>query len=802
MQKHALVKLSSILIASLAVFILPLAGYAFQPHPARAASDLEDYTYRLSASTAAYQLWTAPPSERVFTDSAIPNKAGSEIKVYAARNEFEPFQLIVNPSASGSLNVSIGSFGAGIEVEIYQVKYVNINQATDSLGRQGPYPDPLWPVENGAVVPISANQNTAFWFNIHVPSTAASQDYITQVILGGTSVPIRLHVFNFAIPAQLHVDSQMNFSYQAFLAKYSVPGYNTDYWNFVDHIKEFFIDHRLTPTSILWPGGLTGGGGFAAPFIDYNCSTHTLIDNDGIWGFVDLAQRYIDGTGLLQGQFSAPFNAGTGFPAFMAAGFANNDPSIDQRPATFCGYARSPSDWLANPESPYNQAWFSYVTALQNELGRRGYLEKSYHYFANEPQDLADYNAVAWYSRYSHQAAPNLKLMVSEEPRPEIYDQAGAHVDIWLPVLQNYDPLVSHDREINHGELTWIYFLDSTRPPYFNPITLDHPGIEARETGWFLWKYRLRGLAYYSLNDWSANPWIDPWNSRQNGDTFMLYPPSESNQAIPYGANNLRLVPSIRFELLRDGLEDYEYLYQLNGGRPVVGQPNIGDNQADKIISGLTAYSRDSEFLYNLRRLIGLKIGGEIPSIPDIHPGPAHPRAIGLPGNYYINFQDPAGEPTANPLVVNGKTYLKIGANDYSALEGYGWFAPPDANWMTSFLSNGPNVLQRSVLYSDWGRPATWEFDLPNGVYNVTLSVGWQGGAYSHQKAVIEGIPFINDEATTPDAPYLVRTRPVVINDHKLTLEMGIFDEYTILNYLDIEASAPTGKVFLPLLHH
>jgi hypothetical protein len=271
----------------------------------------------------------------------------------------------------------------------------------------------------------------------------------------------------------------------------------------------------------------------------------------------------------------------------------------------------------------------------------------------------------------------------------------------------------------------------------------------------------------------------------------MLDPPSESNAAIPYGSNSSRLVPSIRLETLRDGLEDYEYLYILAGGQPAIGQANAADPQVDKIISGLTSYTRDSEFLYNLRRLIGLKVGGEITAIPDIQPAPSNPRALGTPGNYYVNFQDPAGQPAANPLVVNGKTYLKIGSSDYSSVAGYGWYSPPDANWKTAWLDSGPNVLQRSVLYSDYGRPATREFDLPNGEYNVTLSVGWQGRTYAHQKIDIEGVSFVNDEATTPAAPYLVRTKTVTILDHKLTLAMGIFDEYTMLNYLDIEAANP-----------
>ncbi len=765
--------------------------------PGRAAStqpqaDLEIYTYRLDESTSALTLWTAPPSRRVFKDDAVPSATGSGVKVYAARNETEPFVVAARPASSGPVVIGAPDFGAGITVELYQVKYVQIDQATDNLGRTGPYPDPLWPLDDGASVTLTAGENTAFWFSLTVPEAAPAGDYSANVSIGGVSVPVTLHVFDFAVPADLHVKSQMNYSHQSIMSKYGVSGTGEAYWRYVDAIKQYFIDHRLTPKGPLWPGGLTGGGSFAEPFIEYDCGTHTFSDPHGIWGFEDLAARYLDGTGLLDGTFTARFNGGAGFPAWMMASFAHNDPSQDQRPATFCGQTRSSSDWLQNPTSAYNTAWFDYLAAIESYLTNLGYLDEGYYYFANEPQDRADYDAVAWYSRHAHAAAPNLKLMVSEEPKPEIYDQPGAHIDIWLPVLNQYDPAVSHARARDHGEETWVYFLHGTRPPYFNPITLDHPGIEGKLTGWFLWRYRVRGIAYYAVADWSRNPWTEPMAYGQNGNTFLLYPPSEDNSAIAYGANGHRFVPSIRLEMLRDGLEDYEYLYVLAGGQPQVDVTNAADAQAAKIISGLTSYTRDDDFIYNLRRLIGLKNGGEIAEIPDISPPASHPRAEGPPGNYYINFQDPAGEPSADPLVVDGHTYMKIGWNEYEADTslGYGWYGDM-AHVMYGYASSAPNPLQASILYDDWGRQKTFEFDLPNGDYDVTVSVGWEGRSdhYFHNYIEIEGTVFINDEKT---APYIVRTKRITVRDRKLTMAMGIFDEYTMLNYLEIEAAPPT----------
>ncbi len=740
-------------------------------------SDTEEYTYRLTQSTASYQFWTTPPSSRVFKSDAVPTTSGAAIQVYAAKNEFEPFQVVVKPTASGNMIINLGDFGAGITTELYQVKYVNITQATDALGKTGSYPDPLWPLENGASVSLTANENSSFWVTVYVPKSTPAADYSANVTIGGVTIPLKLHVFNFAIPDELHVKSQMNFNHEAVLAKYGVSGTGDNYWMYVNKMKQYFIDHRLTPSNPLWSGGLTSKG---APYISYDCATKTFTDNDGIWGFEEPARQYLGGTA---------FRNGVGYSSFMAATFKNNDASADQRPSPFCGQTLNSTDWYSsnNPNSAYNQQWFAYIKAMQDYLNKLGYLDKSYYYFANEPQDQTDDDAVAWYSKQLKNSAPNLQLMVSEEPKPEIY--TTGKIDIWLPVLNQYNPDVSHEREKNYNEETWIYFLHGTRPPYFNPITLDHPGIESKFTGWFLWKYRLKGIAYYSLNNWDKNPWTDPMTDNHNGDWFMLYPPSQTNQTIPYGSNNHRLVPSIRFELMRDSLEDYEYLYVLNGGQPIVDQSNAADTQVDKIISGLTSYTRDDGFMYNLRRLIGQKNGGEIATIPDIQP----PGGEGTPGNYYLNFQDPTGEPKANPLTVNGHEYLKIGWNDYDDKLGYGWYSSPDANWKATYLSGAPstvNELQKSIIYSDWGRQATFEYKLPKGTYKVTISVGWYNKTYAHQKIDIEGISFVNDETTTPTQPYLVRTKEVTIADGKLTMVMGIFDEYTMLNYLDIEAVA------------
>ena len=91
-----------------------------------------------------------------------------------------------------------------------------------------------------------------------------------------------------------------------------------------------------------------------------------------------------------------------------------------------------------------------------------------------------------------------------------------------------------------------------------------------------------------------------------------------------------------------------------------------------------------------------------------------------------------------------------------------------------------------------------FEFDLPNGTYDVTVGAGYRGGDRSH-KIVIEGIPFIDGEVTNNS--WITRTRRVEIKDKVLSLMMGDYEVMGFINYLDIEVADPLNEMlFLPLV--
>ncbi|MBD3177589.1 MAG: DUF4091 domain-containing protein [Armatimonadia bacterium] len=729
------------------------------------------YTYQLDGGSSDLRLWTTPPHSKVFpetTRSPLPDATDQELRIYAARYEYEPVQVIVWSAAAGNATVALPSFGIGETVSLHSVEYVNVTTPTDSGGETGLWPDPLLPRQPGEAIPVSAGRNKPLWITVYVPPSAAAGDYEGTLTItapdGSRQVPVSLHVFDFTLPAEIGLKSQMNVSHQALGGGASLER--------VEEIKSFFHAHRLTPKSVAWPAGLNYNGG-----ITYDCVSQSFDDTDGgAYSFSQLGPKYVDGQGW----------NGVGFPSFMAFQFVSNS---TPRPSEFCGTAIGADPYGT---AAYNTRWQGMLSALDAYLVEHGYEDKAYHYLMNEPQDQDDYDLAAFLASMSKAVAPNLRLAISEEPKAEIFDNdrfPGASFDVWIANIPAYDQAraTALERQSEHGEEVWWYSLPHDAPPYFNPTTIDHIGLESRLLGLAAFALRADGYAYYSLTGW-GDPWDYPNPGNGNGDGFLLYPEPGTTES------PTRFIPSIRLELLREAFEDYEYLLLANGGTPAAGSAAVADPTAQSAVSSLTSWTRDAEGVSELRMQLGRYVAGERSDLPVLVPdAPARER-----GAYYINFQDPAGEPTSDPLVVDGNEYLKIGWEAWSDAAGYGWFGENIGTdrVKTQWLENLPVVdpRQRSIIYDDWGRKTVFEFALESGAYDVTVSCGWANrGSYQHQRVIAEGVAVIEpgDTTTVNDRFYIVDTERVELTDGKLTLEVGgvVADgdyRYTMLNYVDI----------------
>lgn len=194
----------------------------------------------LLPSPSGAKLWTAPPVEKVLREAAPPTSPGDSITLYAAKNEYEPFQIIVRPDASGTASLRLGDFtGPGTigqaNLELRRVGYVRVTTPSDASALTSPsgyIPDPLEVVAFGAADSVTAMQNQPYWITVYVPPSAAAGDYtamLTVTVGGGTqSIPVKLHVYDFALPARIGFDGNWNASFQRHPSKNSAATYASD----------------------------------------------------------------------------------------------------------------------------------------------------------------------------------------------------------------------------------------------------------------------------------------------------------------------------------------------------------------------------------------------------------------------------------------------------------------------------------------------------------------------------------------------------------------------------------------------
>jgi hypothetical protein len=178
--------------------------------------------------------------------------------------------------------------------------------------------------------------------------------------------------------------------------------------------------------------------------------------------------------------------------------------------------------------------------------------------------------------------------------------------EMTLYTLTNYEVQQSQAFQLQTGRPVWWSFTGWDKPPFANPGVIDRPGMDARILPLLAWLDRVDGLYYAQAVDWDVDPWTTPYsNDLSNGDGFLFYPSNDATVGYnPCTAGSNRLIPSIRVELLREGLEDYAYLYLLNQQSPEIGIENEGDLLLEAFISSRTAFSRVPTGIDALRQAV------------------------------------------------------------------------------------------------------------------------------------------------------------------------------------------------------
>jgi hypothetical protein len=231
--------------------------------------------------------------------------------------------------------------------------------------------------------------------------------------------------------------------------------------------------------------------------------------------------------------------------------------------------------------SLYKIIFAGYCRQIQEHLREKGWLDKAYVYWFDEP-DPKDYEFVMNGFAKLKTAAPDISRMLTEQ----VENALIGGPNIWCPVTYNYKHEPAEQRR-QHGEKFWWYVCTGPKAPYCT-LFIDHPGTELRVWLWQSWKNKIDGILVWETNYWTSsaaypdpehpqNPYEDPmgWVSGYstgkgikkpwgNGDGRFIYPPEAAADSHPPTPILEGPVDSIRWEMLRDGIEDYEYLAILS----------------------------------------------------------------------------------------------------------------------------------------------------------------------------------------------------------------------------------------------
>jgi hypothetical protein len=548
-------------------------------------------------------VWPVDGMTRVFKND--PARANSSITLDTARNEYEPFQIIVKAPAANDLtdvDVTIsdltGPDGAVISsdnIDLYREHYLYVTQGSKSSNATtnsplGPgwYPDALIPFTDPVThqdltgqldaVPfnLAAGENQPIWVDIYTPADTPAGLYNGTATItssqGARTVDVSLNVWNFSLPKErsLHGSTKTIASLRS------------------RSTAEELLKHRFNPK-----------------FVD-RADERFLIDNYGL----DMVHV---------------FNSGG-----ASYGNCQTDPA------------------------PLVEDVLSATANHEPEL----YLYTSY---ANEVWDCTSLypEFLAW--------ATNLRLGGSHPaivtfPADELMGTDLDHTaaDIWVVLPKHYDQSITNiNLLIGHPSTEVWSYNPLVQDGYSPKFTIDFLPINARiMPGFINQSLGLTGTKFWRVDYWTN----DPWN---NAEAYRVDAPGEGHMVYPgdnVGLAN-QIVSGVRMKWFREGSEDYEYIQILKD----LGQEQFALDTTRTVTLDFHTWTQDKDALYAARKLLGDQIhstyaGSPLASDDSATTTENTPVTVDVAAN----DSDPDGnlDPTsANSTCVNGSTGCNGAAN-------------------------------------------------------------------------------------------------------------------------------------------
>jgi len=486
-----------------------------------------------TASAGALVAWAVDPHVKVFGDAEPPAEAGV-VKLRAARNEYEPGQVAfrsTKPLRAVRVDLSRlkhadakGAIG-GDNFTWNFVGFIPLRKNTRGSERirlrAAPceVPDPLL---EARAIDVEAGKTQPVWLTVRVPEDAAPGLYRGEIsIVAGdarVAVPIELTVDPFTLPDERHLFVTNWFNTSRIARAHKVEHWSEEFWTTLERYARNMAAHRQNVVYTPWtlievtrePDGKLA--------LDYRRFDRyvELFERAGVAERIEL--RHV-------GHFG---KGGWGGKEIVLTNISATDRKTGKR------VRLGPEKGLA-----------PLLADLERHLAQRGWLEKAMIHVADEPS-IGNVESWREASEFVHRAAPRIRRIDAIET----LDFSGA-LEVWVPKLSHYDRWrAAYEARRGNNEL-WFYICCHPYGNLYPNRFLDYPLSRVRVLHWINFAYDLKGYLHWGLNAWRDDPFGTPSDRLPPGDTHVIYPGSK-------GPLN-----SIRWEIQRESIEDFEYLHLL-----------------------------------------------------------------------------------------------------------------------------------------------------------------------------------------------------------------------------------------------
>ena len=486
--------------------------------------------------------WFAPSASKIMRDAKPARTPAWDLA--AARNEDEACQLVLlSDEALAGVRVTVSELGhtrgkGSLRAAMNKVEYVPIKKENT------PYPDPLPPLTD---LDLSPNQAQPVWITVRVPASAAPGTYKGTVRVQSSAksveLPLTVRVWDFALPATPSCVTAFGMEAGHIATQHQVKRDSTELRKLYRKYYEFMLDRKCSPYSV-------------------------GVDIDS-----ELAMKYLS----------------------------------DPRVTSFM--------------IPYSADDETLRKSIKRVVDA-GLLGKSYFYPIDEPARPEQIDELGKIAQRVRGIEPNARIVVPFDKNPpfdakaRMTDLMFGKVNVWCPGSWLWDDAnvwfpergkdtslgATMDARRKAGDALWWYVCCNPGRPYAN-FWVDQSAATHRILFWQQKMKGVQGILYWNVCWWEPN-WgcPDPWkglttvtqiNPNIYGDGSLIYPGKQVGVDGP--------VSSVRLEVIRDGIEDFEYL--------TLADSRIGAGASAKYISrlarSLVDFDEDPAKIEQVRRELG-----------------------------------------------------------------------------------------------------------------------------------------------------------------------------------------------------